>query len=67
MIRGEIHIKPDGSLQCIVYDNEVLQKTAQSIIGLEVIHKGKVIGKISRADVIDGKILWETQDIPQTL
>jgi len=60
--RGEMSFRPDGSLQCIVYDEKTLQDYAQTCIGLEVIHKGKPIGRIIRADVIDGKILWESED-----
>jgi hypothetical protein len=61
MIRGEIRFNDEGKLKLVVYDEQMLQDMVKVMVGKDVIYKGKQIGKIIRADIIDGKILWEAE------
>jgi hypothetical protein len=62
MIRGEVRSDPDGKLRLIIYDEVAMQNMAKSMVGLDIIKEGKIFCKVSRAEVIDGKILWEAEN-----
>jgi hypothetical protein len=61
MIRGEVRPDPDGKLRLIIYDEVAMQDMVKSMVGMDIIKGGKVICKVSRAEIIDGKILWEAE------
>jgi len=58
-IKGEIRPEPDGKLKMIIYDEKALNDMAKTMVGKDIIKSGVIIGKVTRAEVIDGKILWE--------
>ena len=58
-ITGECRFGEDGKIKFIIYDEEKMNDMAKTMIGKEIIKGGCIVGKITRAEVIDGKILWE--------
>jgi hypothetical protein len=58
-IRGEIRPEADGTLKFILYDEEAMNDMAKTMIGKDIVIYGRIIGKVTHAEVIDGKIMWE--------
>jgi hypothetical protein len=58
-ISGECRFGEDGKIKFIIYDLKAMEDMAKTIVGKDLIKGGCIVGKITHAEVIDGKILWE--------
>jgi hypothetical protein len=58
-ISGECRFGEDGKIKFIIYDEQAMEDMAKTMIGKDIIKGGCIVGKVTHAEVIDGKILWE--------
>lgn len=58
-ITGECRFGEDGKIKMIIFDLEKMEDMAKTMVGKDIIKGGCIVGKVTRAEVIDGKILWD--------